>query len=274
MNFSIGRQWGRGVIRSSGLAAVLGGTLACAQTGVGLGAASTFGVLAGTTITSTGLTVVNGDVGLFNGATITGFAGYGSGGTAVTTGSFQVENGLTLQAGTDLNAAYSALSAETPTTTGVTAFANQTLTAGVYSAPAALSVSGTLVLDGQGQSDPVFIFQVGSALNAALGTQIVLTGGATAANIYWEVGSSATLGGASIFQGELIADTSISAGTGAVIDGSLFAITGAVTLDSDTISAVPEPADTGWLVAGCALLAAAARAVCKKRPGQKRSQRC
>lgn len=263
---------GCNAIRWAGAALIVSGTLAQAQTVVDLGGASGFGVLAATTVTSTGPTIVDGDLGLTDGTAITGFAGYGTGGTGLVLGAFHAEDGIALQAGQGLSAAYSALSAETPTVTSVATLGNQTLTAGVYNAPIALSISGTLTLDGQGSSDAVFVFQIGSTLNTAIGTQIVLTGGATAANVFWEVGSSATFGGGTLLQGDVLADTSIVAGVGTVVDGRLLAMTGSVTLDSDTISAVPEPAATPLIFACCALVAAAAKRRFDCRRGPEASQ--
>jgi hypothetical protein len=100
--------------------------------------------------------------------------------------------------------------------------------------------SGDLTLDAQGDTNAVFIFQMGSTLTTTSGRQIVLTGGAQAANIVWQVGSSATLGTSSVFEGNILAYASITATTGATVQGRLLAQTGAVTLDANTIT-IPAP---------------------------------
>jgi hypothetical protein len=111
----------------------------------------------------------------------------------------------------------------------------QTLVSGVYTG-GALALTGTLTLDGQGDPNAVFIFQAASSLTTASGSRVSLTGGLTACNVYWKVGSSATLGTGSTFVGTILALTSITATTGAVIQGRLLARNGAVTLDTNTIT--------------------------------------
>ncbi len=158
------------------------------------------------------------------------------------------------QAHTDLITAFNTVTGQTATTSGVTAFATTTLSPGVYHAADSLSLTGILTLDGGGLANPVFVFKMGSTLLTDLSTQVLLINGARAENVYWRVGTSATLGGASVFVGNIFADASISLGNGTSVDGRLLAINGAVTLIGNTVSipasAIPEPATTGLLVAG------------------------
>jgi hypothetical protein len=110
-----------------------------------------------------------------------------------------------------------------------------TLTPGLYQSTSTLSITGVLRLDGQGNTNSVFIFQIASALTSFSGSQIILQGGAQEANIFWQVGTSATLGTTSIFNGSILAQASISLGTGAAPNGRALSETGAVTLQSNTI---------------------------------------
>lgn len=115
-----------------------------------------------------------------------------------------------------------------------------TLTSGVYSSPSSLFLSGLLTLDAQGDASAVWIFQSGSTFISGSSSQVALTGGATPENIFWQVGSSATLGTGTDFSGSILALQSITLTTGATINGRALAINGAVTMDNNTIT-VPEP---------------------------------
>jgi hypothetical protein len=113
----------------------------------------------------------------------------------------------------------------------------QTLTPGLYTSTSSLAIaSGNLTLDAQGDTNAVFIIQIGSTLTTASGSQVILSGGAQAANIFWQVGSSATLGTNSVFEGTLLAGQSITLMTGATLEGRALALTGAVTLEGGTIT--------------------------------------
>jgi len=234
-------------------AAIIGLTLltlrGTAQTFVDLGTASSFGVLAGTVVANTGATVINGDLGVSPGATAVGFP------PGVVNGTLYIGNTtLAAQAQADLAVAYGLAAGQAATQSGVTTLANTTLLPGVYNSAAALGISGTLTLDGNGAVNPVFIFQMGSTLTTGVSSQILLIGGATAENIFWQVGSSATLGTSSVFAGNILANASITATTGVTIDGRLLAMNGSITLDTDTVTvpagAIPEPADIALLIAG------------------------
>jgi hypothetical protein len=213
---------------------------AAADTPVDLGTASSFAVLAATTVTNTGMSVVSGNLGLSPDTSVTGFPP-----GKIVDGSKYIADTTAANAQTALTAAYNDAAGRTPTTTGLSSIGNQTLTPGVYNAASSLLVNGTLTLDAQGDPDAVFIFQVGSALTAASGTQIALAGGAQACNVFWQVGSSATLGTGSTFRGSILALTSITVTTGDTVAGRVLARNGAVTLDDDAITvptcSVPIP---------------------------------
>jgi Ice-binding-like len=197
-----------------------------------LGTASTYAVLAGTTVTNTGASTVNGDLGVSPGTAVTGFP------PGTVSGSQHDGDAPAAAAQTDLATAYSNAAGQTPTTTGLSAIGGgPALTPGVYNAPSSLGVTGTVTLDGQGDPNAVFIFQIGSTLTTASGSAISLTDGANACNVFWQVGSSATLGTGSAFAGNILALTSITVTTGNTVDGSVLARNAAVTLDDDTISA-------------------------------------
>jgi len=208
-----------------------------------LGLASTFEVLAATTITNTGPTVVNGDLGMSPGSAVTGFP------PGVITGSVQIGTTLATNAQTDLTTAYNNLTARGPgTVVGTTDLGGSTLTPGVYSSASTMLISsGDLILDGQGNPGAVFVFIVGSALTVVTPRKVVLINGAQAVNVFWAVGSSATIGVSSVLQGSILAVTSITLNTGATVVGRLLAQNGAVTLDSNpaTLPVLAAPAPEG-----------------------------
>jgi Ice-binding-like/Putative Ig domain len=207
---------------------------------VNLGTASTYGVLGASAVTNTGPTVVNGDVGVSPQSSITGFTGAPNG---TQTGTVNDDNAPAGQAQSDLTTAFNAAAGLTPTMSGLSELTGLSLTPGVYSGGAlALSNNGSLTLAGSANS--VWVFQAASSLTIGSGTHIVLTGGATSCNVFWEVGSSASLGTTAQFQGTVMAHTSITATTGATIQGRLLANTGAVTLQSNTIT-VPQNCSAG-----------------------------
>ena len=228
----------------------LAGT-AGAATSPPLGAAENFGVLAGTTVTNTGPTVLNGDLGISPGTACTGFpAPCTGGGPGVVNGTIHSADTTSAQAQLDLTAAYDNAAGQAVTTTTGTQLGGLTLTPGVYAAtpgPGFLNITGTLTLDGQGNPNAVFIFQAASTLVTAAGpgaSRVSLINGAQSCNVFWQVGSSATIGTFSDFAGNVLALTSIGAQTSATINGRLLARNGAVTLDSDTITAARCAPDT------------------------------
>jgi type VI secretion system secreted protein VgrG len=204
---------------------------------VGLGTAETFAVLAGSGITNTGTTTIQGDVGSHPTPTQTGF------GTVTVTGTNHHDDAVTEAAKADLLSAYTDARDRTGATPVVGGeLGGQTLGPGVYAdddAPDSLAITGTLTLDGGGNSSSVFIFQSGSTLITATGSKVVLVNGAQSCNVFWQVTSSATLGTGSQVQGNILAQASITLGTGATVNGSALALDGAVTMAGNTIRNVP-----------------------------------
>jgi len=200
---------------------------------VGLGTADTFAVLGGTTVTNTGPTVISGDLGVSPGSAVTGFPP-----GLVNNGSIHAANAVATQAQSDLTTAYNDAAGRTCTSnlTGID-LGTQTLTDGTYCFSSSAQLTGTLTLDGQGNPNAVFIFQIGSTLTTAPASTVSLINGARACNVYWQVGSSAVLGTTTTFRGSILALTSISLNTGAtIVEGRALARNGAVTLDTNTIT--------------------------------------
>lgn len=195
---------------------------------VGLGTATSFAVLAGAGITNTGPTTINGDVGTHPTTTETGFS------SVTLTGTNHAGDAVTQGAKTDLVTAYNTAAGSGPTIPVVGNLGGQTLVPGVYNSATSIGLTGALTLSG-GSSD-VWIFQAGSTLTTASGSSVVLIGGAQSCNVFWQIGSSATIGTGSAFKGTIIALTSITVTTGATIEGRALARNGAVTLDTNTIT--------------------------------------
>ncbi|WP_147440933.1 ice-binding family protein [Mycetocola zhadangensis] len=209
---------------------------------IDLGTATTFGVLGGSTVTNTGLTVVNGDVGVSAGSSITGFEGPPAG---LATGTIHRADEVASEAQLDLTTAINAAASLTPTTSGLANLSGMSLTPGVYSGgELSLNSGGLLTLAGTAES--IWVFQASSTLTVGSGSQIQMTGGASSCNVFWEVGSSATIGTNADFVGTVMANTAVTANTGATIRGRLLASTAAVTLDNNFITAPTgcEPAST------------------------------
>lgn len=200
-----------------------------AQAPVGLGTATSYAVLAGETVTNTGPSVITGDVGLSPGSSVLGFP------PGLVNGTTRVADPQAVQAKNDLTDAYNDAASRTPVTAVSADLAGQTLVAGVY-AGGALGLSGALTLDAQGDPNAVFVFQAASTLITASVSTVTMINGGDVCNVYWQVGSSATLGTNSTFLGTIMALTSITATTGASVSGRLLARNGAVTLDSNVIN--------------------------------------
>jgi hypothetical protein len=216
-----------------------------AQAPVGLGTAGNFAVLAGSAVTNTGPSVISGSIGLAPGSAVTGFPP-----GIVLDGTTQVANGVALQAKNDLVTAYNDAAGRSSTATVAGDLAGQTLAPGVYTSASTLGLSGQLTLDAQGNPNAVFIFQAGSSLIVGSGSQVNLIGGAQACDVYWQVGSSATIGTSSAFVGNILALTSITMTTGATLQGSALARNGAVTLDTNTITRATCAASSGGSSSG------------------------
>ena len=206
---------------------------------------ATFGVLAGSTVTNSGPTVVAGNLGVSPGTAITGFTGIAPGGPGIVTGTIDSANAVAGQAESELTAAYNAAAGAAVTATKAGDLGGQTLPPGVYMSTSTLGITGTLTLDAQGNANAQFIFQIASSLTTATGSNVVLINGANAANVFWQIGSSATLGTSSIFAGDILAFSSISLGTGAVLNGRALARNGAVTLLSNPITTPSGPGGGG-----------------------------
>jgi hypothetical protein len=198
---------------------------------VSLGAAANYAVLAASTVTNTGATTITGNLGLSPGTSVTGFP------PGQVVGNIDVANSAALQAQNDLTAAYNAAAASPVTATIPVELGGTTETPGVYASPAGtFGINGTLTLDAQGDPNAIFIFEAASTLITASASNVVLVNGAQASNVFWVVGSSATLGTYSILQGNVLAQASITVTTGVTLDGRALARTAAVTLDADTIT--------------------------------------
>jgi hypothetical protein len=198
---------------------------------VPLGTAANFAVLAGSTITNTGATTISGDLGLSPGTSVTGFP------PGQVNGTIHAADTAALQAQADLTAAYNDAAARAVSATIPVELGGTTQTPGVYdSAAGTFGITGTLTLDAQGDPNAVFIFQAASTLITASASDVELVNGAQASNVFWVVGSSATLGTGSALQGSILALTSITVTTGTTINGRALARNGAITLDTNTIT--------------------------------------
>ena len=242
----------RPVRTAAAVAIVLAATLArptpvhAAVATIGLGTAASFAVLAGAGITNTGPSTVNGDIGTFPTPSETGL------GTLTLNGTDHAADAVTQQAKNDLTTAYNQAAGSGPATAVATELGGTTLTPGVYNSPT-LAITGTLTLDTLGDPSAVFVFQTSSTLITATASSVIVLNGGTACNVFWQVGSSATLGTGSTLIGSLLTTTSITANTGATIQGRLLASNGAVTLDTNTISrpaCPPPPTPTTTTIAG------------------------
>ena len=209
-------------------------TVACQQP-VPLNSAANFLVLAGSTVTNTGPTILTGgNLGLSPGSAVTGFPP----GTLTSPAVMHVADPTAAQAQLDLTAAYNYAAGVQGAVVLPGDMSGLTFTPGVYKTSSTVQLSaGNVTLDAQGNANAVFIFQVGSTLTTIGSTQVILAGGAQAKNIFWQVGSSATLGTYSVFRGTILSLQSITLDTGATLVGRALARNGAVTLDSNTVTA-------------------------------------
>ena len=203
------------------------------QNSVTLGSsASTLAILAGSSVTNTGSTVVTGDIGLSPGTSIGGFP------PGILNGAMHINDAIATNAKADLTAAYDDAAGRTSSQI-VTVSGNiggLTLTPGLYKSTSSLAISsGNLTFDARGNSSAVFIIQIASSLTVTSGRQVILAGGALASNIFWQVGSSATFGTTSVFKGNVMAMQSITLNTGATLDGRALARTGGVTMAGNTV---------------------------------------
>jgi len=213
-----------------------------AQAGLNLGTAANFAVLAGAAVTSTGNTDVTGDLGVWAGTGVTGFQGIVPGGPGIVHGNIHAGDATAQTAQGDITTAYNNAAGRTlaPVDVANADLGGRTLVPGLYKSTGTLALTGTVTLDAQGDVNGVWIFQVASSLDTATGSQVVLSGGAKASNVFWQVGSSATLGTTTAFKGTIMANQSITLANGATLDGRALAGIASVTMDSNVI-AKPTP---------------------------------
>jgi hypothetical protein len=205
------------------------GNALAANASIGLGTAASFSVLAGSTVTNTGPTTMFGDLGLYAGSSVTG--------APHVLGQTHIDDPVAIGAKSDLTTAYNDAASRPSNGSAGTELAGQTFLPGVRTASSSLLLSsGSVTLDAQGDPNAVFIFQIGSTLTTGSNTAVSLINGAQACNVFWQVGSSATLGTGTRFVGTIMAAESISATTAATIHGRLLAQTAAVTMDTNTIT--------------------------------------
>jgi hypothetical protein len=217
---------------------------AAPQETVDLGLAGHFAVLGASTVTNTGPTIINGDLGVSPGTAVTGF--FPVDGPGVVNGTIYTplkicsrtacvtqNNDVAALGQTSLTIAYNDAAGRTVGVVGVAGdLGGQTLAPGLYKSTSGLAITGDLTLAGDG----VYIFQMASTLVVNSGSRVVLSGGAKAANVFWQVGSSATLGTYSAFKGTIMAYASITIATGARLDGRALARVAAVTLDTNAVT--------------------------------------
>jgi hypothetical protein len=203
------------------------------QAAPSLGTAGSFAVLGGSTVTNTGATTVNGDLGVSPGTAVTGFPP----GTVVG-GSIHAADALAGQAQSDVTTAYNNLAGQpcTATLTGQD-LGGMSLTPGVYCFATSAQLTGALTLNAQGNAGAVFVFKIGSTLTTAPGSSVLMINGGSPCNLFWQIGTSATIGTTTAFQGNILALASITLNNGASVSGRALARNGAVTMDTNTITA-------------------------------------
>jgi hypothetical protein len=230
MNVGVPKSYRAGFVLLGVLFTLIFASSALAATAtVGLGTAASFSVLAGSTVTNTGPTTMFGDLGLSPGSSVTG--------APHVLGATHVDDAVAIEAKNDLTTAYNNAASRPSSGSAGTDLAGQTFSPGVRTASSSLLLSsGSVTLNAEGNPDAVFIFQIGSTLITGSNTSVSLINGAQACNVFWQVGSSATLGTGTRFVGTVMAAASITANTAATIHGRLLAQTAAVNLDTNTIT--------------------------------------
>ena len=208
---------------------------------VDLATASPFVVLGGSAVTNTGPSVLNGNLGVSPGTALTGF-----GAPAVVNGATHNNNGVANQAKSDLTTAYNVAAGQAVTADlSGTDLGNRTLTAGAYRYSSSAQLTGPLTLNAEGNPNAQFVFMIGSTLTTASASSVVLINGASPCNVYWQVGSSATLGSTTAFQGNLMALSSISLNNGATVIGRMLARNGQVSLINNVLTRSPCSTGSG-----------------------------
>lgn len=220
------------------VALALASSATAAQAPVNLRTADAFAILAGSAITNTGPSTINGDMGLAPGTSVTGFP------PATLNGTAHITDAVASIAQNDLTTAYNDTAGRGPVTAIPADIGGLTLTEGVYGQASALGLTGAVRLDAQGDPNAVFIFQAGTSLTTASASTVQMINGAQACNVFWKVGSSATLGTTSTMVGNVMALSSITLNNAVTVQGRILARNGAVTLINDTITRVPCAAGT------------------------------
>jgi len=236
MNRSVGTYAHRAATNLAGL--LLFASLAVSAQTVPLGTAASFGVIAASAVTNTGASLVVGDLGIHpnNASSVTGFTFSTPPGPGQVTGTPHFANGVALNAKNDALVAYNTLAGRACDATISGDLGGSTLTPGVYCSASSMGLTGTLTLDAQGNRDAVFIFQMGSALTTASASQVQMINAGQTCNVFWQVGSSATLGTGSSFAGNVLASSSVTLTTGMNHSGRVIGLTGAVTLDTNNVT--------------------------------------
>ncbi|MDJ0378838.1 ice-binding family protein [Cryobacterium sp. PH31-L1] len=239
---------GRALTRSGTVA--LGSNAFTTEPVVNLGSASTYAILATTSVANTGNSSLDGDIGVSPGTAVTGFP------PGVLTGTIHGGDTAAAAAQIDLAAAYKDAAAR-PATAAISGdLAGRTLTSGVYKSTAALAISTTLTLDGQGNPNAIFIIQVDAAFNTAAGSIVVLTNGAQASRVYWQIAGAVSLGAASAFSGTIVGMAAISIGAGVGFVGRALTANGAVSMSTaSSTSPAPAAGDLTATTAGATLSA-------------------
>jgi hypothetical protein len=242
-----------------GCVALCAGSASADAVFVNLGSAAPFAILGGSTVTNTGPTVVDGNLGVWPGTAITGFP------PATVNGTIYDNDAVAMLAQDDLATAYTFAAGEAcPNVLTGQNLGGLTLIPGVYCFSASAQLTGMLTLNAEGNPNAVFLFQIGSTLTTASDSSVDFINGGQGGSVFWQVGSSATLGTNTSFEGSILALTSITLDTGTTIDcGRALARNGATTMDTDVVSiasvggcqaagtsSVPEPGTAGLLSVG------------------------
>src|ERR1017187_3364469 len=219
----------------AGFAALLCWTSpASAQTAPSLGAAQSFAVLGASPVTNTGSSVITGALGVSPGSAVVGFPP-----GLVVSGTIHAADAVAAQAQNSVTTAYNSLAGQacTQDLTGQD-LGGRTLTSGVYCFSSSAQLTGILTLNAQGNANAVFIFKIGSTLTTASGSSVVMSNSGSPCNVFYQVGTSATLGTTTSFTGNILALASITLTNGANVTGRALARSGAVTLDTNTVTSV------------------------------------
>ena len=212
------------------IATLLSAIPALAATAPTLGAAQSYAVFGTTTVTNTGASAITGDVGVSPGTSVTGFP------PATLSGTIHTNDGPAIAASASIATAYGGLSQACNTNLTSQDLGGMTLTPGVYCFDSSAQLSGTLTLNALGDPNAVFVFQTGSTLTTATGASVNVINSGQNCNVFWQIGSSATLGSNTDFKGNVLASASITLNTGASLNGRALALAGAVTLDTNAVA--------------------------------------